>query len=964
MSSHELTVFISSTYVDLQDYREKVEEVLSRIQAGFRSMRYFGSKEGDPLEQCLNKLRQCNYYVGVIGHRYGAVHERLDLSYTELEYQEAKKIGIKRRIYIAASTVAIQPNQVEPDLVRKKLEAFKQQLKRDNTVVSFNSPDDLATKVLSDIFLTEYSKPEIDSFAKTKYLPAIRRTSARISFLGLDIQNMKRHKDVRLQSVYVEPRFGTRGDKSDPAAMTPAVPTESAIAGDPATTSVSLSVQEALSRGEKIVILGDPGGGKSTFAKSLIVEVIDGSLKIGDRTDRIIPIKIPLKAYAEYRSRPEGLGLTILDFVRAITKTELQLDDLPDEFFEVLLAQKTAIAIFDGLDEIFDPHTREQVRNDIDAFAFWSYPGNQIIITSRKVGYEEVSFQQPDFTHFEILPFDSNQISEYVHKWYALEESDKAKRDKEVKDLMSALGKLPEELLGNPLLLSLIVILFRSGCTLPESKLEIYRSCVGTLTEKWDAAGKRLEIPAEYSVVKDKKSAFANIAYWIYRWQTQESRKPSRPKYVDVRTEVTRHLCEREFQDREEEAERAAESFLEYAAKRSIFIEDKFSHKTFHEYFAALFLYRNFCVGKTVGDLYSEIRPYLASDWWSVVLELLFLMIDEQGGVLLDALFNRIIQEVRSAEQGSQAEILVPLRVLGQLQNIGSKTLNSLCDAAAQALLSAKIEDPWGKRTAPEAVHQKIFTATESLPRRYFPLFTGSLQKALSTSNSADAVPLLAAFLFEFGGGLGTPKDVIPSWNELAEISACRHMSIFYDFPHSQLISGKLKSFVGCFGANRLFDGCKRIFRPRSGYRPFGEYSLLTITLADGMGELDTSCEDFLTSVELEKLLRGLVKRSSNLESRFNRDPELVMEHFSATWSDAKKYLVDYLLLARLRSFAEMKPTRIRRLNKFLRHHSKNSSGAQRFYANLLLGVPAPATSAEELGLPASVFKELLEIAS
>jgi len=156
-------------------------------------MRFFGSKEGEPLEYCLSKLRPCNYYIGIIGHRYGTIHEGSGLSYTELEYEEAKRLSINRRIYIAASTIPVQPDQVEADAARKKLETFKQMLKKENAIVSFNSPDDLAMKVLSDIFISHHAKAEIDSFANTMYLPAIRRTSALISFLGLDIQSMKRH---------------------------------------------------------------------------------------------------------------------------------------------------------------------------------------------------------------------------------------------------------------------------------------------------------------------------------------------------------------------------------------------------------------------------------------------------------------------------------------------------------------------------------------------------------------------------------------------------------------------------------------------------------------------------------------------------------------------------------------------------------------------------------------------------
>jgi len=768
---------------------------------------------------------------------------------------------------------------------------------------------------------------------------------------------------VKLQSVYVEPRFSRSGDKSDLETSNTTVPEKSALTAERPSSSESLPIRDILSRAGNVVILGDAGAGKSTLTKFLIVALIDGELKTGDKGERTIPIKVPLRAYAEFRSRPEGLGSTILDFIYAATKTELQRDDLPDDFFEIFLEQKTAVVIFDGLDEIFDAHLREQVRNDIVSFAVGSYPGNMTIVTSRKVGYEEVSFQQADFAHFEILPFGSDQISEYIHKWYALEEADKSRRVREVADLTNALKKLPSELLGNPLLLSLIVILFRSGCTLPDSKLEIYRSCVGTLTEKWDTAGKRLELPAEFSLVRDKKSAFAHIAYWMYRHQTEESDKVNRPRYGDVLTEFTRYLCEREFQGREGEAERAAESFLEYAAKRSIFVEDRFSHKTFHEYFAALYLYRYFCVGKTVDDLYAEIRSVLGNDAWSVVLELLFLMQDEQGGILLEALVNKMIHEASTVADHSYQVILVPLRALGQLQNIGDKILNSLFAVAAEALLSPRIEDSWDNQTMPEAIHQKIFTAVETIPKRYHPILMSSLQKVAATPISVDTLPLLAALLYESRNGLPGPEEVISSWNEIGEGLASRHLSAFYSFASRKSICEKIGLFLRCFGRGKLFKKCRKIFLVGGGYRPFAEYCLLTISLGENVAAVDSHCDDFLASEPLEFLLRGLVKRSLNPETAHNGDPDVVMEHFSETWEDPRKYLLDYFILARLRFSFETKPQNAKKFAKFLRTHARKSSKVQQFYASLLLVGPHIDISEKQLGVSAEMFHELSETA-
>src|SRR6266403_1402429 len=410
----QLTVFISSTFVDLRAYRDKVEELLNRIETSFRSMKFFGSREGEPLDQCLTKLRECNYFVAIIGHRYGDVHRDLGLSYTELEYEEAKRLEISRRVYIASNAVLVQPEHVETDEQRKRLDAFKQKLKKENNVVFFDSPGDLTTKVISDILLNISERPGIGRLANKKYLPAVRSTCSSISFLGLDIQTMKRHQDVKLESVYVQSKFGRIGAPPESAATAGTTSTKSISPTSSPQPTEALSLEQTLSRATNLVLLGDPGSGKSTLAKYLVTTLIDGTPNVAGAVPATLPIRIPLRAYGEYRQRSGGIGVTIRDFIEATAKTELQMDSLPEGFFEFYLERKDCLLLFDGLDEIVDSHLRERVKNDIVAFTLTSYPGNHSIITSRKVGYEEASFPTPYFENLEVLPFDDGQISEYI----------------------------------------------------------------------------------------------------------------------------------------------------------------------------------------------------------------------------------------------------------------------------------------------------------------------------------------------------------------------------------------------------------------------------------------------------------------------------------------------------------------------------------------------------------------------
>jgi hypothetical protein len=180
----------------------------------------------------------------------------------------------------------------------------------------------------------------------------------------------------------------------------------------------------------------------------------------------------------------------------------------------------------------------------------------------------------------------------------------------------------------------------------------------------------------------------------------------------------------------------------------------------------------------------------------------------------------------------------------------------------------------------------------------------------------------------------------------------------------SKPISQKISLFLQSFGKGRLFKGCKKIFQAGAGYRPFAEYCLLSIRVRDAdVNAFDLACDDFLQRKELEYLLRGLVGRSLRGDVSFDGEPSLIMDHFSKTWDEPRKYLIDWLLLARFRPYIQERPAGAKKLGKFLRFHSKKSSDVQRFYSGLLLGSPLQSVSERQLGVSTRIFHALMGIA-
>ena len=144
-------IFVSSTYEDLKAYRDEVERSITYMNQTIKGMEFFGSTPERPLDKCLQTVRECKLYIGIIGMRYGSVEEDSGKSFTELEYDEAVKNRIPVLIYILDENHPIASRFVDKGEGAEKLEAFTSRLKKAHVVSSFTTPADLGKKVTQDL---------------------------------------------------------------------------------------------------------------------------------------------------------------------------------------------------------------------------------------------------------------------------------------------------------------------------------------------------------------------------------------------------------------------------------------------------------------------------------------------------------------------------------------------------------------------------------------------------------------------------------------------------------------------------------------------------------------------------------------------------------------------------------------------------------------------------------------------
>lgn len=146
------SVFISSTYEDLKEYRRKAWEVLRTYAADIRGMEEFGARKEAALETCLAEVDLSDVFVGILGFRLGSVDESSGKSFTQREYERACELGKELLIYLMDERAAVIPAQfVDRDERHHKLEDFKRLLRSRHTVATFGSEEDFAERLQKDL---------------------------------------------------------------------------------------------------------------------------------------------------------------------------------------------------------------------------------------------------------------------------------------------------------------------------------------------------------------------------------------------------------------------------------------------------------------------------------------------------------------------------------------------------------------------------------------------------------------------------------------------------------------------------------------------------------------------------------------------------------------------------------------------------------------------------------------------
>jgi len=402
-----------------------------------------------------------------------------------------------------------------------------------------------------------------------------------------------------------------------------------------------LNMKDFLSNIYRSVVLGNPGGGKSTLSLKLCHDLAEHYSERILAGRQVLPILVVLR---DYGAEKKDCKCSILQFIETMVNSEYQIKP-PNGAFEYLLLNGRAIVIFDGLDELIETRYRQKISDDIESFCNL-YPSVPVLVTSREVGYRQAPLDKKTFDQFQLAPFNEEQVKEYVTNWFYADTDLTKKQNKQKIDSFIKESNSVSDLLSNPLMLALMCNIYRGENYIPKNRADVYGKCSLMLFEQWD---KRRGIRVELQIESHIKPAMMYLAHWIY----SDNRLQGGVTERKLIKKTAKYLLGKRFEERDE-AENAAQEFIEFCRGRAWVFTDidttkegerlyQFTHRTFIEYFTAMHIVRTHPTPKDLSDL---LLPKISKSEWDMVSQLAFQHqnqnVDEAGNKLLTELVNQV----------------------------------------------------------------------------------------------------------------------------------------------------------------------------------------------------------------------------------------------------------------------------------------------------------------------------------
>ena len=569
------------------------------------------------------------------------------------------------------------------------------------------------------------------------YLQSVRAWHGYVRFLGLP--DRRDNPDVLIDRLFVEPLLTRRNVSPDenPSSWIKEAET----------------VFDALRHGTPVVLLGDPGTGKSTLLNYLVWLLArpTGETWTERAGEWLLPVPMVLRELHLH-------GVTDFDgLLDAFLNHAMSKSLREGDYLAQMLQEGRALILLDGIDELGDPKSRRNLRDAVfDGFGL--YPQCRWLLSSRVVGYDEVPFdgrqerlaepslsnglrsdgprQSPDpesrilfarsglsglaregqefdggpVTRY-IAPFDDVRIEAFARNWYvqrtvaeprAVEEAAHLVRAVHADDAILRLARVPN-------LLTLMALIHRVEATLPHGRALLYERISEAYLESIDRF--RGIYSGAYNLPQ-KRRWLARVGYEMQRRRSSQ-RDPANDtagsellvKSADVLDWISEEMTRSGTSEG-----LSAEEFLEFVGRRSgLFLPRSegryaFVHLSFQEYFAAVSLEREVTGFKwakgeatPLGVTRTTVAAWAKESTWRESFSFLFELLvskEDWHSELLDAVFgqsfSRLEAPVPDKAAVNLAQLLTGL-VVNQRSGLAHEKKRSAITAVVRTALQQQV---------------------------------------------------------------------------------------------------------------------------------------------------------------------------------------------------------------------------------------------------------------------------------
>ena len=315
--------------------------------------------------------------------------------------------------------------------------------------------------------------------------------------------------------------------------------------------SIALPVLWPLIHSRQLVLVSEPGGGKSTFVNFLAHCLAANALEPAQDWLRhlngwpqdeahSLPLVVVLRDFS--RSHTENLPTKaapqhLLDFIRA--RLETQNLGFTMSLLEKALEEGSAMVLLDGLDEVPTQAQRIFVRDAVRSL-IERYPKSCFLVTCRVLSYQppapgKADLRLNELPTFEIAPFNPKKIDRFITTWYAELGGLGSVLAEDVAGLTARLREAIrrpdlQRLAPNPLLLTVMSLVHTHRGRLPDARALLYEETIDILLWRWEQIkfGGQDDTPRlrQYLLAAGRSDGHLKRVLWQLAYQAHSAAKP------------------------------------------------------------------------------------------------------------------------------------------------------------------------------------------------------------------------------------------------------------------------------------------------------------------------------------------------------------------------------------------------------------------------------------------------------